>query len=517
MDSNGAAILRVESVSKAFPGVQALSDVSLDVRPGEILGLVGENGAGKSTLIQILTGALEPDTGQLYLEGQAVRFNHPHEAEAAGISAVYQELSLVNNLTVAENIFAGRQPTHALGLMNVGEMNRQAKGWLNRFDAAFAPTERVGNLSLGSQQLVEITKAMSRNAKALILDEPTSSLSLQEAGQLFVNLRQLKAQGLAIIFVSHHLEEVFEICDRISVLRDGQYVGTVDAANSGEHQIISMMVGRDLAEMTNLRGTPGDRRDIALKVDQFSRRGEFEDVSFSLYHGEILTFFGLVGAGRTEMARALIGMDIATNGTVEVKDKQVRPTHPSDAMNLGMAYLSEDRKREGLYLEKSIKENFLVTNLRRVSPRGWLNWPMLTDLTSRYTQRLEVKTPSLDQKLRNLSGGNQQKVMLGMWLATEPDILIVDEPTRGIDVGTKQEIHQLLRQLAREGKAIMVISSDLPETLAISDRVAVMRKGRLEGILPIADADQERIMVLAASAQESASSNQPGQKEGVAV
>ena len=233
MDSNDAAILRVESISKAFPGVQALSGVSLDVGRGEILGLVGENGAGKSTLIQILTGALEPDTGQLFLEGQVVHFAHPHEAEAAGISAVYQELSLVNNLSVAENIFAGRQPTHTLGLMDVGEMNRKAKGWLDRFDATFAPTERLGNLSMGSQQLVEITKAISRNAKALILDEPTSSLSLQEAGQLFVILRQLKEQGLAIIFVSHHLEEVLEICDRISVLRDGQYVGT---RRSGQQQ-----------------------------------------------------------------------------------------------------------------------------------------------------------------------------------------------------------------------------------------------------------------------------------------
>ena len=517
MDSNGAAILRVENISKAFPGVQALTDVSLDVRRGEILGLVGENGAGKSTLIQILTGALEADTGRIFLENAPVFFTHPREAEAAGISAVYQELSLVNNLSVAENIFAGRQPVNGLRLMDVGQMNRDARQWLDEFDAAFSPSERVGNLSMGNQQLVEIVKATSRNAKVLILDEPTSSLSLQEAGQLFGLLKQLKSQGLAIIFVSHHLEEVLEICDRISVLRDGQFVGTVDAATSNEQQIISMMVGRDLSEMASLHGTPEERGGVALEVDRFSRRGEFQDVNFTLHYGEILTFFGLVGAGRTEMARSLIGMDVATSGTVDIKGKRVRLTHPSDAMNLGMAYLSEDRKREGLYLDKTIKENFLVTNLRRVSPHGWLSWPALTDLTRRYTRRLEVKTPSLDQKLRNLSGGNQQKVMLGMWLATEPDILIVDEPTRGIDVGTKQEIHQLLRQLAREGKAIMVISSDLPETLAISDRVAVMHKGRLEGILPIADANQERIMVLAASAQEDRSRNLPEQTEGVAA
>jgi len=501
-DPNHQVLLKAKDISKAFPGVQALADVNLDVRAGEILALVGENGAGKSTLIQILTGALEPDSGGINLNGKEVQFHHPHEAEEAGISAVYQELSLVNNLSVSENIYAGRQPEHSYKLIDVGEMNREAQIWLDRFDAAFSPNEHVGNLSMGNQQLVEIAKAMSRNAQVLILDEPTSSLSLSEAGRLFDLLRQLREQGLGIVFVSHHLEEVFELCDRISVLRDGQYVGTVQAAESDERQIVSMMVGRDLGELENLHGVPDDFGEVAMKVENFSRKDHFENITFDLKKGEILTFFGLVGSGRTEMARALFGMDPSTGGRIEIHGVAVRLSHPADAMKLGMAYLSEDRKREGLYLTKTIKENFMVTNLRRIAPNGWLNWPKLTDLTEKYTDRLEVRTPSLDQKLRNLSGGNQQKVMLGMWLATEPDVLIVDEPTRGIDVGTKQEIHRLLRELANEGKAIMVISSDLPESLAISDRVAVMRKGSLVDILPIADVTQENVMVLAAGVNQ---------------
>jgi len=502
MNEDASHLLRIEQVSKSFPGVQALSDVNLDLNEGEILALVGENGAGKSTLIQVLTGALEPDTGCLFLDGEEAHFNHPQEAEAAGISAVYQELSLVNNLTVAENIFAGRQPLNGVKLINVGQMNRESQKWLDRFEATFPPTVRVDSLSLGNQQVVEITKAMSRNARFLILDEPTSSLSLQEAGRLFDLLRQLRDQGLGIIFVSHHLEEVFDISDRIAVLRDGEHVGTVPTETSDEGQIISMMVGRDLGDLENLHGTDAERGAKVLKVDQFTRDGHFKDLSFDLHYGEILTFFGLVGSGRTEMARALIGMDVATAGTVELKGKTVRLSHPSEAMRLGMAYLSEDRKQEGLYLAKSVKENFLVTNLDKVAPKGWLLWDKLTALTKKYVQNLEIKTPSLDQKLRNLSGGNQQKVLLGMWLATEPDVLIVDEPTRGIDVGTKQEIHRMLRQLAREGKAILAISSDLPETLIISDRIAVMRQGQLKGVLPVAGADEEKIMVLAAGADQ---------------
>jgi len=497
-DTNQQVLLKAESISRAFPGVQALADVNLDVRAGEILALVGENGAGKSTLIQILTGALEPDSGIIYLNGKEVQFHHPNEAEEAGISAVYQELSLVNNLSVAENIYADRQPLNGIGLIDVGKMNRSAQEWLAPFDAPFPPTEQVGNLSLGNQQLVEIAKAMSRNAKILILDEPTSSLSLLESSNLFKLMLRLKSQGIGIVFITHHLEEVFKISDRITVLRDGHYVGTVQTSESDERQIVSMMVGRDLGDIESLHGAPGDRGSIALKVRNFSRSNQFEDIHFDLYHGEILTFFGLVGAGRSEMARCIIGMDVATAGEIEIKGKSVRLSHPSDAMRLGLAYLSEDRKREGLYLEKSVKENFLVTNLKKVAPKGWLQWNTLTKLTEEYTKLLDVRTPSLDQLLRNLSGGNQQKVLLGMWLATEPDVLIVDEPTRGIDVGTKQEIHRMLRKLAKEGKAILVISSDLPETLIISDRIAVMRRGELTGILPIAGATQEEIMVLAA-------------------
>lgn len=494
---NKDCLLSVDGVSKAFPGVQALSDVSLQVNSGEILAMVGENGAGKSTLIQILSGALQPDTGQLFLQGQKIIFRNPHEAEAAGISTVYQELSLVPNLTVAENIFAGRQPTGVLGLMNTARMNRAAQEMLDRFHVDFRPTDRVGLLSMGNQQLIEIMKALSVNARVLILDEPTSSQSIQESHILFDRLRRLRERGMAIIYVSHHLEEVFEISDRILVLRDGQMAGVRETGQTNEREIVSLMVGRELSAFY-VSDRQHDIGPETLRVEGFSRKGVFEEVSFKLHAGEILTFFGLVGAGRTEVARSLIGLDPSTGGQVSIRGQAVRITQPGASMRLGMAYLSEDRKHEGLFLDKSIKENFLVSNLHQVAPRGWLMWDKLVELVTRFVNRLKIRTPSLDQKLRNLSGGNQQKVMIGMWLATEPDILIVDEPTRGIDVGTKQEIHRLLGELAEQGKAIMAISSDLPEALAISDRIAVMARGRLVGILSKNEATQERVMELAA-------------------
>lgn len=497
-DLHSKIIFKAEQISKAFPGVQALNNVDLDIRAGEILALVGENGAGKSTLIQILSGALEPDSGSIFLDGQKVRFSHPHEAEQAGISAVYQELSLVGNLSVAENIYAGSQPVGRLGLIDVKKMIQDAQMWLDEFSATFPATEKVGNLSMGNQQLVEIAKAMSREAKVLILDEPTSSLTLSEASLLFDLLRKLRGRGIGILFVSHHLEEVFSISDRVTVLRDGQYVGTVQTAQSNEQEIVRMMVGRDLGDMENLHGSLEQRGDVALKVRKLSLPGKFRDISFDLHYGEILTFFGLIGAGRSEMSRCIIGMDSASEGEIEIQGQKTRLSHPADAIRLGMAYLSEDRKREGLYLDKTVKENFLVTNMRKVAPNGWLQWGKLEELTATFVNRLNIRTPSLNQKLKNLSGGNQQKVLLGMWLATEPNVLIVDEPTRGIDVGTKQEIHRMLRELAQQGKAIMAISSDLPETLIISDRIAVMREGVLVGIMPADEADEERIMALAA-------------------
>jgi ribose transport system ATP-binding protein len=493
-------VLRVEGISKSYPGVQALDKVSMSANSGEILAMVGENGAGKSTLIQVLSGATHADEGEIYLAGQRVRFSHPHEAERAGIATVYQELSLVNNLTVAENIFAGRQQVGPFGLMNTRAMNRAAQALLDQFQVEFEPGDRVSSLSLGNQQLVEIMKALSGNAKVLILDEPTSSLSLQEANILFDLLRRLRDQNMAIIYVSHHLEEVFAISDRVFVLRDGEAVGSRLTTEVDETEVVNMMVGRELEAWET--GASCSLENEVLQVEGLTREGVFENVSFGLCAGEVLTFFGLVGAGRTEMARALIGMDPYTSGTVRVNGEAVSITHPSQAKRHGLAYLSEDRKKEGLFLTKSIKENFLVTNLRKVTPGGMLNWPALEALAETYVDKLSIRTPSLDQLLRNLSGGNQQKVLLGIWLATEPEVLIVDEPTRGIDVGTKREIHRQLRELARQGKAIIAISSDLPEALAISDRIAVMRQGRLEGFVSQAEATQENVMELAAGVSQ---------------
>lgn len=492
-------LLRVEGISKAFPGVQALSDLTMEVLPGEILALVGENGAGKSTLIKILSGVYRPDNGRILIDGREVAFRNPIEAVQAGISVVYQELSLVPNLSVAENVYGGRPPSGALGLMDVSAMNTATRDMLDKFQAQFSPQAPVGLLSLGNQQLVEIIKALSANAKILILDEPTSSLSLQEANLLFERMRRLKERGITIIYVSHHLEEVFAISDRVVVLRDGKYVGTRPTGETDEHEIVSMMVGRELTEMESqaAKQPPGPE---FLRIEGFSRKGIFEDVSFSVHSGEVLTLFGLVGAGRSEVARALIGLDDASGGRVFIQGKETRISQPGVAMRQGLAYLSEDRKNEGLFLDKSVKENFMAPNLHRVAPGGWLRWHVLNTMVEDYIKRLEIRTPSLDQRLNNLSGGNQQKVLLGEWLATQPDILIVDEPTRGIDVGTKREIHRLLRRLADQGKAIVVISSDLPETLRISDRIAVMRKGRLVGFITRSEATEEKVMELAAGA-----------------
>ena len=471
MDQTTPSLLRVAGVSKAFPGVQALSDVSLDVKQGEILALVGENGAGKSTLIHILAGAYHPDAGQIYLDGREVAIHSTQEAEQAGISVVFQELSLVPNLTVAENVFANSQPLSAIGLIDQRTMFAKTQELLDLFKVDFRPRSSVGKLSMGNQQMVEIVKALARNAKVLVLDEPTSSLTLQEAARLFERLNQLRAQGLAIIYVSHHLEEVLEISDRVAVLRDGKLVGIRPTAGLNEHQIVSMMVGRDLEVFAD-RGAEREAGAEAMLVQGFSRQGVFQDITFTLHEGEILTFFGLVGAGRTEVARALMGLDSGATGTVKLSGKPVRITQPSAAMKAGMAYLSEDRKNEGLFLEKTITENFLAPNLQQVSPGGWLRWDALNKLALRYTQQLDVKTPSLKQKLRNLSGGNQQKVFLGAWLARyprHPDRRRADPRHRR---GHQAGIHRLLRELAAGGKAMMVISSDLPEALRVSDRLA---------------------------------------------
>ena len=489
-------LLRVEGVSKAFPGVQALSDVTLEVARGEILALVGENGAGKSTLIHILAGAYRPDAGHIFLDGREVAFHSTHEGEQAGVSVVFQELSLVPNLTVAENVFANQQPTGALGLINQRKMQRDTQELLDMFQVDFRPGTQVGRLSMGNQQMVEIVKALARNVKVLVLDEPTSSLSLQEAARLFERLEQLKKQGLAILYVSHHLEEVFQISDRVAVLRDGKLVGVRPTRELDDHTVIRMMVGRELEPLEeNIRPEAGQEM---LRVEGFSREGAFQDISFAVHAGEVLTFFGLVGAGRTEVARALMGLDSGATGQVTLRGKPVQIRQPRQAMKAGMAYLSEDRKNEGLFLDETITKNFLAPNLDQVTPGGWLSWNLLRRMTTQYTQQLDVRTPSLNQKLRNLSGGNQQKVFLGEWLARQPQVLIVDEPTRGIDVGTKQEIHRLLRELASQGKAVMVISSDLPEALRVSDRIAVMRAGKLAGIIPGAGATEEQVMILAA-------------------
>jgi len=384
-------------------------------------------------------------------------------------------------------------------LMNLGEMQRTTDEMLDRFEIQYNSSTRVGALSLGNQQLVEIIKALSSNAQILIFDEPTSSLSIQEANILFDRLRRLKQQGITILFVSHHLEEVFQISDRVTVLRDGKYVGTRVTSQTDEQEIVNMMVGRDLDESDSLISDQSPGPEI-LRVEALFSKDCFEEISFTVHAGEILTFFGLVGAGRTDVARALVGLDDSTSGRVYLHGEEIMINRPGVAMRKGIAYLPEDRKNDGLFLDKSIKENFLAPNLRNVAPKGWLRWSVLREIVQEYVGLLDIQTPSLDQRVNNLSGGNQQKVLFGEWLATEPEVLIVDEPTRGIDVGTKAEIHRLLRDLAEQGKAVMVISSDLLEVLRISDRIGVMSRGMLVGFIPGAEATEENVMELAAGA-----------------
>ena len=495
--SDTPPLLEVHHLTKSFGGVHALKDVDFKLRSGEIHALLGENGAGKSTMIKLMTGIYQPDAGEMLLDGQPVHFANTHAAQAHGVVAIYQEPSLFPDLDIAENIFVGRQPTRR-GRIDWARMYADAEDLLHRLGVALDPRTKARALSVAQMQLVEIARAISIQARVLIMDEPTSSLTLGEIEDLFVIVRQLRAQGTSIIFISHHLEELFALCDRVTILRDGTYVGTRSMAEITTDGLIQMMVGRTLDELFPKQAVPPG--EVVLEVAGLGVAGNFADVSFSLRRGEILGMAGLIGAGRTEVARALFGVDRATSGTIKLDGSPVTITSPQAAMELGIGYVPEDRKLHGLVLEMSIADNITLPELPNFARLGWLDAGREHHAAANGVQALEVRMSSVDQPVGQLSGGNQQKVVLAKWLGTKPRVLILDEPTRGIDVGTKAAVHRLMSTLAAQGMAILMISSELPEVLGMSDRILVMREGRVTGHFSRAEATQERLMMAATAA-----------------
>ena len=495
-----APILEIRGVAKRFDATQALEDVSLTLHAGEIHALLGENGAGKSTLIKIITGVHQPDRGEILLAGRPVTIRSAAEAQRLGVAAIYQEPLLFPDLNVAENIFISHQDRGAV--VDWRQMFREADKILAELGMSLDVRKPARGLTLAAQQSVEIAKAISLNVRILIMDEPTASLSAREVQELFKLVRDLKRQGVAILFVSHRMEEVFEIADKVTVFRDGRLISTRMRNEATPQRAIADMVGREI-DLTKAR-TACARKDVVLSVTDLSRQGVFEGVNFDLHRGEVLGFAGLIGAGRTDVGLALFGIEPATSGAILLGGKPVTVRTARDGMNLGIAYVSEDRRQLGLVLPMAIFANITLPVLRRYLSRlGLIRTSLERRTADAFRERLAIRTPSVDLEVAKLSGGNQQKVMLSKWLNTNPSVLILDEPTRGVDVGSKAEVHAIIGQLAAEGIGVIVISSDLPEVLVLSDRVLVMREGRQMAILDRAEANEETVMT-AAMGQRSA-------------
>jgi inositol transport system ATP-binding protein len=495
-------VLRTTGIAKQFPGVQALDGVSFEVCEGEVHGLLGENGAGKSTLLKILAGALKPDTGTIEFEGSEIILSAPEAALALGIVTIYQEFNLIPSLSVAENVFLGREPITG-PFISWSSMHSATLALAKRYGLDVPATMLVRDLSVAQQQMVEIARALSMRSRLIIMDEPTSALSETESKRLFAIMRDLKREGISTIFVTHRLSEVLQVCDRVTVLRDGKLSGKAGIEGLTIDKIIRMMVGRSAAELFEPlpERTPGP---TILKVAGLTRRGAvddprlvlLDDISFELRRGEILGIAGLIGSGRTELARCLFGADPKTAGETLISGRPVDIRTPEDAIGAGMGLVPEDRKQQALFLELAVRENLSIAALEKLSRFGFVKQMAERDLVKRFRESLNIRMATSEQRIKNLSGGNQQKVVLARWLALGPQILIVDEPTRGIDVGAKAEVHQLLHQMATSGIAIIAISSELPEVLAISDRILTMRAGRISGELSRKQANEEALMHL---------------------
>src|SRR5579863_2256391 len=491
-------LISIQKLSKSFPGVRALSDVQFELMAGEVHALMGENGAGKSTLMKILAGVYQKDSGEILYNGQPVEFASPRASQAMGVGIIHQELQLMNHLTVAQNIFIGREPRGRFGLLlDEDKLNAQATEILARMHLKLDPRAMVGSLTVAKQQMVEIAKALSFDSRVLIMDEPTAALNEAEIAELFRIIRELKSRGVGIVYISHKMDELKRISDRVTVLRDGEYVATVITETTSVEAIIKMMVGRTLTEAAPSERS-GPQGEVALEVKNLNSGPLVRDVSFSLRKGEILGFAGLMEIGRTEVARAVFGADRPTSGEIFVHGAKASIKTPEQAVALGIGYLSEDRKRFGLAVGMDVESNVVMSNLQKFLSFGFfLRKLAIRETASRFISLLNIRTPSPTQEVRLLSGGNQQKIVVAKWLARDCEILFFDEPTRGIDVGAKSEIYKLLRALANQGKAIVMISSELPEILRMSDRIVVMCEGRITGELSAKDATQESIMHLA--------------------
>ncbi len=505
-DLQPAPLLEMRAINKSFPGVQALSNVDLVVYPGEILALLGENGAGKSTLMRILDGVFLPDSGEIRWQGEAVSIHSPHDAQLLGISMIHQELALIPYLDVGKNIYLGREPSARLpGTIDWRQLYRQAGEQLDRLSLSFDPHTTVRDLPIAQQQMVEVAKALSLDVRLIVMDEPTSSLTDTEVETLFAQMRSLRQQGVSIIFISHRLNEIFEVADRVTVLRDGALVGTKAISELTEDELIRMMVGREVGEAyprDEAAASAGGQTPV-LDVHNLTRDGAIEDVSFAVRPGEIVGIAGLVGAGRTELAETLFGVHPANSGDVLLDGRALHVRHPAQAIKHGIALVPEDRKEAGLFLRMSVGTNITMKLLSQLTRFGVILWRSVRRVGAEFTDKLNIRTPSLEQRVRNLSGGNQQKVVIAKWLTLKPRVLILDEPTRGIDVGAKAEIHRLMRQLAQQGVGILMISSELPEVLGVSDRVLVMREGRLVAEFDPRRTTQDEIMSAATGAKTS--------------
>jgi ABC-type sugar transport system ATPase subunit len=489
-------ILKINGISKHFPGVQALRDVTLEVEEKSIHAVIGENGAGKSTLMQIIAGVHQPDAGTLEFSGEIINFAGPSDAQAKGIAIVYQELNLAPNLSIGENIFLGIEPKHSGVLLDRATLKNQTLGVLRRLGLYHHPDTIVSALTVAQQQLIEICKSLVRNPRLLILDEPTSSLSEIESAILFRVITDLNAHGVTILYISHRLPEVFSLCDTLTVLRDGRHVRTTPTKETNEAEAVRFMVGRELLAFHRHPVEP--KGEVVLRVANLSRKGQYDDVSFELRRGEIVALAGLIGAGRSEMALGIFGSPPADRGEIFLRGRKVHFRQPKDAVIAGIAFVPEDRANMGLILGAEVGANISSAALRRVARGPFVDFAAEHKLIKKYVSRLRVRTPSYQQMARLLSGGNQQKVLLAKWLAVQPTVLIVDEPTRGVDIGTKAEIYGLFDELVGEGIAILIISSDLPEVLALADRILIMRHGRLTGELSQSEASEEKVMHLAA-------------------
>jgi ABC-type sugar transport system ATPase subunit len=488
-------LLVMEGIDKSFPGVRALKGARLELRSGEVLGLVGENGAGKSTLIKVLAGAHAPDAGRIFLDRRETRMGSPLDAQRAGIAVIYQEFNLVPTLTARENIFLGQERTRA-GFLSRRREAREAVALFRRMNVRIDPETLCRDLTVAEQQVVEIAKALATKARIIVMDEPSATLTTQEVERLFAIIRELKGRGIGTVYISHRLEEVFQIADRVTVMRDGEHIATRPVGELTRASLIEMMVGRSLeSEFPAKRSAPGEP---LLEVAGLTRRGAVSDVSFTLSRGEILAITGLVGAGRTEVARLLFGADRPDAGTIACRGRPLRLRSPRDAIRNGICLLTEDRKGQGLVLGLSVRENFGLPNLPRWSVAQFVRLRREREACARYVNDLKIKVPHQEQRAKNLSGGNQQKLVLAKWLASESEVVIFDEPTRGIDVGAKYEIYLLMQDLVARGKGILMISSELPEVLGMSDRILVMHEGRITGeIADVAAATPEDVMELA--------------------